>query len=47
IQWPLLYAAMLAILLGWRARERMRRYGPFPKAPTVQPIRIVDTSKFG
>ncbi|MDQ5944682.1 MAG: methionine sulfoxide reductase heme-binding subunit [Pseudomonadota bacterium] len=47
IQWPLLYAAMLAILLGWRARERMRRYGPFPKTPTVQPIRIVDTSKFG
>lgn len=46
IQWPLLYAAILAVLLGWRARERMRRYGPVPKAPTVQPIRIVDRTNF-
>lgn len=44
ILWPLLYAAILAVLLGWRARERMRRYGPYPKAPTaaaIQPIRII------
>lgn len=41
ILWPLLYAIILAVLLGWRARERMRRYGPYPKPPGVQPIRII------
>jgi sulfoxide reductase heme-binding subunit YedZ len=45
IQWPLLYAAILAALLGWRARERMRKYQPpgVPRAapPTVQPIRFI------
>lgn len=41
ILWPLLYAAILAALLGWRARERMKRYGPFPKEPAVRPIRFI------
>lgn len=45
IQWPLLYAAILAALLGWRARERMRKYQPpgVPRAapPAVQPIRFI------
>lgn len=27
----LAYALILAALLGWRARERMRRFGPFPR----------------
>lgn len=40
ILWPLLYAAILAVLLGWRARERIRRFGPYPKSPTNKPIRI-------
>lgn len=39
---PIGYAIALAILLGWRARERMRKYGPFktsqalPKVATIQ-----------
>ena len=45
IQWPLLYAAILAVLLGWRARERMRKYQPpgvaRATAPAVQPIRFI------
>ncbi len=45
IQWPLLYTAILAALLGWRARERMRKYQPpgVPRAapPAVQPIRFI------
>lgn len=41
ILWPLLYAAILAVLLGWRARERMRRFGPYPKAPTAPSIQLI------
>ncbi len=45
IQWPLLYAAILVALLGWRARERMRKYQPPGVAraapPAVQPIRFI------
>ncbi len=45
IQWPLLYAAILALLLGWRARERMRKHQPpgAPRAtlPAVQAIRFI------
>ena len=44
IQWPLLYAAAVVALLGWRARERMRRYQPpgaLRPAPKVQPIRFI------
>lgn len=43
IVYPLIYSAILAVLLGWRVRERIRRYGPYPAArvaPPVQPIRI-------
>lgn len=40
IFYPIAYTAILALLLGWRVRERMRRYGPYPSAPRVQPIRI-------
>lgn len=40
--WPMGYGFVVALLLGWRARERMRRYGPFPvRRPlpkAVQPI---------
>lgn len=44
IQWPLLYTAAVVALLGWRARERMRRYQPrgaLRPAPKVQPIRFI------
>ena len=41
ILWPILYATLLALLLGWRARERIRRYGPWPSSlPKVQEIRF-------
>ncbi len=40
ILWPIGYAALVILLLGWRARERMRRYGPWPTAPKVQTIRF-------
>lgn len=33
LPYPLTYALILALLLGWRARERMRRFGPFPGVP--------------
>lgn len=38
--YPLIYSAILAVLLAWRVRERIRRYGPYPAAPRVQPIRF-------
>ncbi len=39
--YPAIYGLILAVLLGWRARERMRRYGPYPAArPAAQPIKI-------
>lgn len=44
IQWPLLYAAIVFVLLGWRARERLRRAQPAgirPPLPAVQPIRFI------
>lgn len=33
LPYPLAYAVILATLLGWRARERIRRFGPFPVNP--------------
>lgn len=30
LPYPLSYALILALLLGWRARERIRRFGPYP-----------------
>jgi len=44
IQWPLLYAAILAVLLGWRARERIRKHGPYgtpQPSVKIQPIRFI------
>lgn len=45
IVYPLAYAAILALLLGWRAVDRMRRHGPYPATrplPRVQPVVFVD-----
>lgn len=33
--YPLMYALMVAALLGFRARERIRRFGPYPVAGTA------------
>jgi len=41
IQWPLLYAAILALLLGWRLRERLRKYGPHRVPPPVREVQVV------
>lgn len=44
ILWPIGYGAVVALLLGWRAKERIRRHGPFPTSqprPT-QTIRFFD-----
>lgn len=38
--WPILYATLLALLLGWRAQDRIRRHRPWPAPPKVQPIRF-------
>ncbi len=40
--YPLIYAALLAILLGWRVKKRIAGYGPFPEKAGVglQPIRF-------
>ena len=37
--YPLLYSAALALLLGWRARARMRAFGPFPGPDPTHPVR--------
>lgn len=39
--WPILYAIALGLLLGWRARDRMRRAGPWPTGPKVQTINFM------
>lgn len=36
--WPLAYTAVLAVLLGWRIRERQRKAIPVPRKAAVQPI---------
>lgn len=41
--YPLAYAGLLALLLGWRAKERLRRAVPYPGArpqARVQPIQF-------
>lgn len=40
IVYPLIYSGILAVLLGWRVRERIRRYGPYPTTPRAQVIRF-------
>lgn len=45
---PIGYAIALAILLGWRARERMRKYQPFkprPSLPAVATIKFMERPK--
>ncbi len=45
---PIGYAIALAILLGWRARERIRRYQPFhgkPSLPKVATIQFMERPK--
>lgn len=45
LPYPLTYALILALLLGWRARERIRRFGPYPgpgvTPPAAAPIRFM------
>jgi sulfoxide reductase heme-binding subunit YedZ len=38
--WPLAYAVALAILLGWRIRERRRKAIPVPKFQTAKPLKF-------
>ncbi|MBI4742620.1 MAG: sulfoxide reductase heme-binding subunit YedZ [Betaproteobacteria bacterium] len=40
--YPLIYAGLLAILLGWRAKKRIASYGPFPEkaGASLRPIRF-------
>lgn len=38
--WPLAYAVALAILLGWRIRERRRKAIPVPKFQNAKPLRF-------
>ena len=38
--WPLAYAVALAILLGWRIRERRRKAIPVPKFQNTKPLRF-------
>lgn len=39
--YPIIYSLILAVLLGWRVVDRMRRHGPYPAAkPVAQTIRM-------
>lgn len=40
--YPLSYAALLALLLGWRVKRRIASYGPYPVKPvaTILPIQF-------
>ena len=38
--WPLAYSCMLATLLGWRIRNRLRRAIPAPKFGQAKPLRF-------
>ena len=38
--WPLAYAVALALLLGWRVRERRRKAIPVPSFANVKPLRF-------
>lgn len=39
--YPLMYAGILAVLLGWRVRDRLRRHGPYPATAQVQAVKFV------
>lgn len=46
IIYPLIYAALLTLLLVWRVKARIARYGPYPEktaTPPTQPIRFFRT----
>lgn len=38
--WPLAYAGAVAILLGWRIRERRRKAIPVTQPPTAKPLKF-------
>jgi methionine sulfoxide reductase heme-binding subunit len=38
--WPVAYAAAVAILLGWRIRQRRRQAIPVPRFQTAKPIKF-------
>ena len=38
--WPLAYSVVLAILLGWRIRERRRKAIPVPQFQSVKPLKF-------
>lgn len=38
--WPLAYSVAVALLLGWRVRERRRKAIPVPRNETVNPVRF-------
>lgn len=38
--WPLAYAAGVALLLGWRIRERKRKAIPVPKFQSAKPLKF-------
>lgn len=40
IVWPLTYALAVALLLGWRIRERRRKAIPVPKFQSAKPIKF-------
>lgn len=46
IIYPLIYATLLTLLLAWRVKARIARYGPYPEktaTPPTQPIRFFRT----
>lgn len=38
--WPLAYSAAVAVLLGWRIRERRRKAIPVPQSAAVKPLKF-------
>lgn len=38
--WPLTYAIAVALLLGWRIRERRRKAIPVPQFPAAKPLKF-------
>ena len=40
--WPIGYGGIVALLLGWRVKERIRRHGPYPTGrPAVEPTHAI------
>lgn len=38
--WPIAYSAAVALLLGWRIRERRRKAIPVPRFPDAKPLKF-------